>query len=383
MSQRVFDVAVVGGGPAGAAAAIRLARAGAATVVIDADRRHGDRIGESLAPSARLVLEQIGVWEQLQAAGHLPCFGNRSSWGGSGIDTYDFLCDPYGHGWHLDRRRFEAMLVDEAVRAGCVWQERARLEALGGEAGAWRGRLSHAGARRTIAARAILDASGRGARAARLMGARRVTHDRLVAVVAFLVPGGSPAADSTTLVEAMPDGWWYSALLPDGRLATAFMTDADLLQAGGGARPREWGRRLAATTHTLGRIAASGCRLVEPPAVAAAGSWRLDRAAGPGWAAAGDAAAAYDPLSSHGIATALAAGWDAAGALLARADGDGGALPDYAQRIRDSYARYLEMRAAYYRLERRWPASPFWNRRHAAVPASGGMHVSGKMPLHG
>ena len=105
MSRRVFDVAVVGGGPAGAAAAIRLARAGAATVVIDADPRHGDKIGESLAPSVRLVLERIGVWEQHQAAGHLPCFGNRSSWGGAEIDTHDFLCDPYGHGWHLDRRQ--------------------------------------------------------------------------------------------------------------------------------------------------------------------------------------------------------------------------------------------------------------------------------------
>src|SRR5262249_14887113 len=309
----------------------------AATVVIDADPRHGDKIGESLAPSARLVLERIGVWEQHQAAGHLPCFGNRSSWGGPEIDTYDFLCDPYGHGWHLDRRRFEAMLVDEAVRAGSVWQERARLEALDGEAGAWRVRLRHAGARRTLPARAILDASGRGARAARLMGARRVTQDRLVAVVAFLGPGGSPAADSTTLGEAMPEGWGDSALLPDGRLAPAVMTEPGLLQAGGGAGRREWGRRLAATTHTLGGIAASGCRLVEPPAVAAAGSSRLDRAAGPGWAAAGDAAAAYDPLSSHGIATAPAARRDPARAPLARAEGGARRPPACPQRVRASY----------------------------------------------
>src|SRR5439155_1164042 len=191
------------------------------------------KIGESLAPSARLVLERVGVWERHQAAGHLPCFANRSSWGGSEVDTYDFLRDPYGHGWHLDRRRFQAMLVDEAVRAGCAWRE----------------------------------------------------------------------------------GWWYTALLPDGRLATAFMTDADLLRAGGGGRHLEWARRLAATTHTRARITASRYRPDEPPVVAAAGSALLDRAAGPGWAAAGDAAASYDPLSSHGIATALAAGWDAAGAM--------------------------------------------------------------------
>src|SRR5437773_796120 len=111
---RAFDVAIAGGGPAGAAAAIRLARSGAAVVVIDAGDHAEEKIGESLAPAARSILERLGVWERHASAGHLPCYGNRSRWGGERIEEHDFLREPYGHGWHLDRRAFEAMLREEA-----------------------------------------------------------------------------------------------------------------------------------------------------------------------------------------------------------------------------------------------------------------------------
>lgn len=111
-----FDVAVVSGGPAGASAAIGLARAGLAVVVVCRDHRHEDKIGETLPPPARLVLERVGVWQQFRAAGHRPCHGNRSSWGSAAVETYDFIRDPHGHGWHIDRHVFEAMLAREAVQ---------------------------------------------------------------------------------------------------------------------------------------------------------------------------------------------------------------------------------------------------------------------------
>jgi flavin-dependent dehydrogenase len=85
--------------------------------------------------------------------------------------------------------------------------------------------------------------------------------------------------------------------------------------------------------------------------------------AGPGWLAAGDAAAAYYPLTSHGIAAAIAGGWDAAHAVLAALDGDPAAADVYADRLRRSFTRYLNVRAAYYAMEERWPRSPFWRRR--------------------
>ena len=58
----------------------------------------------------------------------------------------------------------------------------------------------------------------------------------MVALVASGTPGD---ADQRTLIEATPDGWWYSATVPDGTLVLAFQTDA-----GPGLRAR-WDEYLA------------------------------------------------------------------------------------------------------------------------------------------
>ena len=302
------------------------------------------------------------MWAQHCAADHRPCYANRSSWGGDDVDTHDFLRDPHGHGWHVDRRRFDATLSGAAVRAGCDWRGRTHVTRLERRRDGWRLTLG-AGPAAELSARLLLDATGRASHVGRSQGVRRRVHDRLVALMAFLVPRGEPLTDASTLIEAVPDGWWYSARVPDGRLACAFMTDPDLLRSTGGAASDVWNARLARTTHTRGRVAASGYRLVERPTVVAAGSAMLDPPAASGWIAAGDAAAAHDPLSGHGIGAAMSGGWDAAGAALAVLDGERHALDAYARRIRHGFARYLDARDAYYRLERRWSGSAFWERR--------------------
>ena len=54
---------IIGGGVAGCATALALAAHGVDdVVVIDAGRQHGWRIGESIPPAARMVLSQLGVW---------------------------------------------------------------------------------------------------------------------------------------------------------------------------------------------------------------------------------------------------------------------------------------------------------------------------------
>src|SRR5215213_9445087 len=113
-----FDVAIVGGGPAASVTAWMLARGGASCVILERGDDAGDKPGESLPPSARPLLEQLGLWDALEADGHLPCHGNRSSWGSDAIDEQPFVFSPYGHGWHVDRRKFEALLIARALEAG-------------------------------------------------------------------------------------------------------------------------------------------------------------------------------------------------------------------------------------------------------------------------
>jgi flavin-dependent dehydrogenase len=84
---------------------------------------------------------------------------------------------------------------------------------------------------------------------------------------------------------------------------------------------------------------------------------------GDGWTAAGDAAAAFDPLSSQGILTALYTGLSAGQAVDARLRGDLTALPNFATAVVTARAAYEQGYRTVHTQEARWTQNPFWARR--------------------
>ncbi len=355
-------IVIVGGGPAGLAAGITLARLGIRPIVIDRrDRADPARpkIGESLAPRAWPVLQRLGIDHLVDANRHLPSPGTVSAWGHSGLASEDFLFQPGCMGWHLDRNRFEADLRQFAKDSGVrvVESSAKRFERI--ETSHWRVELESAG--EVIEGSFLIDASGRTSAVALSLGIRRQVFDRLAAWYAFLDSPG-PIEDTRAMVEAIPDGWWYSALLPRGKLVVAKFCDPAAL-AGRNRSLREWLGSLAATTWTRQRIDEVRYRAASDPRVASADTSIAAILGGAGWTACGDAAASYDPLSSHGIATALASGMDAAQAAFAAIGGDREPLDRYMDRVRRSFTYCLEMRARVYDQEKRWSESPFWSAR--------------------
>jgi flavin-dependent dehydrogenase len=119
------------------------------------------------------------------------------------------------------------------------------------------------------------------------------------------------------------------------------------------------------TTHTQARLDAF--ELEASPRVVAAASSRLDRVSGRGWVAVGDAAMAFDPLSSRGLTHALASGIRAGEALDSALAGEAAALDAYGSSASDAFREYSRQRAIYYGREQRWPQSVFWRRRHAVA----------------
>jgi flavin-dependent dehydrogenase len=372
MSGRDFPVVVAGGGPAGAAAALVLAREDRRVLLVDAANPGAQRVGEALPPAARPLLRDLGVLDRFLADGHLPCHGNLSAWGSEEPRAHDHLMDPHGHAWHLDRGRFDALLREAARDAGAEVRTGATIREAERENGGWRIRLhGAAGEPREVRAEWVLDATGRRSAIARRHGGTRLRSDRLVAFHARFRPSGASGedGDGRTVIEAVPDGWWYTALLPSRERMAAYFTDADLADRAAMLTPAGYAAALRHSTLVRAILARSGHAIHDRPRGADAGSARLDHFAGPGWLAAGDAALSFDPLSSQGMLNALYTGLRAGEALVRALDGDSAGIAAYASRLEDIHAAYDRNRSAYYAAERRWSGRPFWQRRKAGPEA--------------
>lgn len=360
----------MGGGPCGAAAAITLARRGVRASVLESRPGPELKVGECLPPSAAPILEQLGLAGLMGGDGHLPSHGNRSVWGGTAPVERDFIFGTQGHGWQLDRLKFEATLAGRAVEEGADWRYNSRVLGCSRRGGTCALSVRTPSGPETVEADFVIDATGRSARVARQFGARRFRYDRLVgAAVLFACNAGGGIKENVTLVEAVASGWWYSARLPGDKMMVAHMTDSDL--AGGGLRERGgWLSLLGETEHTQRRLGVGGYTPLSGPHVLQANSSRLDTLAGECWLAAGDAAAAFDPLSSYGISSALGGGYYAASAAADFLAGGADALATYKRLVGGAYARYLLMHYDHYSLERRWPDETFWRRRRMKLTAS-------------
>lgn len=368
-AQALYDVVVLGAGPAGAACALALARAGVERVrLIDGPPPAGGAVGETLPPDTRLLLDRLGLWTAFVAEGHLPCLGSCSSWGAAALGFNDFLLSPHGGGWHLDRGRFDAFLRHHAAAAGVETSQGLRLvDADPDPSGGFALRLRGAGGDTIgVRARFVVDATGRASAFAKRLGARRRELDRLTFIYGYFDAGDAASASRLTLLEAVAQGWWYAAALPGQRLAVALAADADHVRDQGLGRDARWLGAALATRHLAPRL--DGCRYLAgglTPRVAS--SFILDRVAGPRWMAIGDAAAAFDPLAAQGLYKALADGLDAAASLGQALDGGDERFEDYAAGIQARFDAYLVGRNHFYGLERRWPGSAFWTRRQARL----------------
>ncbi len=344
-----------------------LARNSALSVtVFEASQYHDHRVGEVLSAEGSGVLRQLGFAPEFLRKRHLECVGFCSSWQDDQPGYLDLIASPIGSAWHLDRRRFNADLAAATAEAGsnvkCGY--RAEQASRCADGGFTVGGHRSDGRAFSTHVRILVDATGRNARLARSLGARVRRIDRMVAF--YSIFEGS-SADRMTRIEAVRDGWWYVAGLPAEKTVACFLTDTDIAHRLGLGCARTWHRLLNETRNLRPFMEISMPEHASVRAVPAQSSI-LEVAQGAGWIAIGDAAISYDPASSQGIVAALKSGMEAAEQIIAGAV----AAPLSARqaRLERRFQRYLDLRASYYGLVRRWPGSAFWDRRQLARASS-------------
>jgi flavin-dependent dehydrogenase len=351
-----LDVIVLGGGPAGAAAATVLARAGARTLLVHRPPRRPARHAETIALFPGLSPDG--------PVAALPSYGVQSSWGGDVLLDHDFIGTVGGLRWHVDRPALDERLRAAAQTAGARLQQVTAVR-WARQPGGWRVELGDGAALRTVEAGWLVDCTGRSAHLARSQSAPQVRGDRLVAFSVRLGPIRPGGLEQRTRLEAVRDGWWYLAPIPPDGAALTFLTDGDLGVARAARRAAGLAALLAETRYIQGWVDSLDCPLAGPVQAAPAGMTWLASAAGDGWLAAGDAALAGDPIGGQGVLQARALGERAAAALLHDGPVRQAALAGYQAylaRLSDTYRRLLRQ---VYAAEWRWPEAPFWARRRA------------------
>jgi len=348
-----YDVAIIGGGAAGSAAALTLLKQGVSSLcIIEPSDFSNVRIGDTIPPDTNLLLSELGVRDAFLSQGHLPAYGSHSLWGSARLGHNDFLTSPFGHGWHLDRKAFDKMLLDEAVKRGAV-RIKQSCRAVNITANSIE---SVTVGDDTVRAIFYIDATGRKSVLLRSLGVPHHYDDKQLVIWARFRVSQNDLGHSTWL-EATANGWWYAAELPNQEAIVAFGTSPRLAKSRGLHGIKKWATALSHTDLIAPKLMRAKI-LQDSFRVTASHSYIMKDVQGPNWLAIGDAASAFDPLSSAGIYKALLTGKMAANAII------NDNMYSYAQTIQQDYAAYIIKNNELYKSEQRWPSSDFWSARH-------------------
>lgn len=277
----MFDLAVLGAGPAGAAAALVAARAGLRVALVDRAAFPRDKLcgGGVTGRAAQAMAEVFGFGPEIAAA--LPVRHVRLVAAGRVIGDW-----PDAPAIHMVMRRdFDARLVAAALAAGAADLTGRRARAVDAAAPA----VVFEGGER-LAARVIVGADGAAGVAARALHGR--AHDP--ATVAFALEAEAPAAAGAAVeIDLEAAAWGYGWAFPKRGSLTVGVGGVQARNPDLAARMAAYGAR-----HGAGGLRCKGAFLPTGRVVAGRGAVML----------AGDAAGCVDPVTGEGIAWAMETG---------------------------------------------------------------------------
>jgi len=326
----VYDAVVVGGGPAGAVCAARLASKGRSVAVLERGRHPRFHLGESLLPNSVGVLDAIGVLDEVRAR-FLVKRGARFVDGRDDLLTarYDFaeaFHARWDHAFEVPRDEFDELLFRRAGRCGAELREGWEVTSVRreGERATGVEARDPDGTVHALDARFVVDATGRDAMTARASGdVERIAHLDRTALYTQVRGAwrdiGEREGDIQIVVcgEGVQRGWFWLIPFADGRTSVGVVVSSAWVRAHrdvGAGRPEALFDAAVEEAPTVGRMLGGAERVFAPRATSDF-SFRVGRMRGEGWLAVGDAGGFIDPLFSTGVHLALNGALRAADAI--------------------------------------------------------------------
>jgi flavin-dependent dehydrogenase len=337
MSSELYDVAIIGGGPAGSTAATLLAQAGRRVVVCEREKFPRFHIGESLLPASMRTFDRLGVQEKLRSA-FMEKFGGEmsSSCGDEGVrfyfeDGYESQSD---RSYQVTRADFDKLLLDHAAESGVDVREETAVQSVNFSDDQVQLRIVNKDNEATeIRARYLIDASGRHSFVGAMFNLRK-NYEQLHKFSLFAHYTGvtRPEGRDGTLTRMIRglDRWFWVIPLTAERTSIGIVLDTGNFREAK-QNPETFFEDALAEQPLLAQ-SMYDARRVTQVYTAADFSYRNTKLAGDRWLLAGDAGGFIDPVFSSGVFLAIMSGELSADALNRALD-----KPKSARRL---FARY-------------------------------------------
>src|SRR6266496_3846453 len=335
----MYDVAIIGGGPAGSTAAALLARAGRRVIIFERERFPRFHIGESLLPFSMKAFTRLELHEKFLRAGFMKKFGGEMFGACSEQGTKFYFKDAFrsqtDHSYQVTRADFDKVLLDHAAECGAEVCEQTMVDRVEFSNNHVDLTVKSNGSYRAIRARYVIDAGGRTSVLGRQFKIKK-TYDHLQKLSIFAHYDGvwrAEGIDGTlTLLIRGIDRWFWIIPLTAERTSIGIVLDSETFRKSKLSAENFLDQALAEQPIIAKRM--TNARRASEVYVEADFSYRSAKLQGDRWLLAGDAAGFIDPIFSSGVFLAVFSGERCADVLNAILD-----HPRKARRLFASYER--------------------------------------------
>lgn len=357
-----LHVCILGAGPAGLCAALRLLEMGHTVGMIESEIFPRQQIGESLSPTVRNIFAYLNAEHLLNHEGFLHDLPSNVIWETKGRVQQQLKNRP--ENIIVDRSILDQQLLQLAVSRGLNLLQPAKLKEFHRTEKGWKLEVLSEGKTVSIQTLVLLDARGRKG---------TLAQERLSVSPASVVIWSHISADlmpEETFVEAIREGWFWGAKVPGNRYRIMAFTDGKNIQQHKGRSLSELAKNTRFFSSIAGYLETSPLETCSVTSCVNQNPWNEQLIK------LGEAAFTLDPLSSNGVEKAMRFSLQAAIAVntFLKNPGSSNAKDFYEEKLIESVSNHGHWTASFYQTA--WPYqenAPFWKSKselHLSIPAN-------------